>query len=51
MTDLPVLDTLRGIRHTHLNGMITVRGVVTRRSFVIPEMAIVRLYCVADAAG
>ena len=45
MTDLPVLDTLRGIRHTHLNGMITVRGVVTRRTSVLPEQAIVRYNC------
>jgi DNA replication licensing factor MCM2 len=49
MTDLPVLDTLRGIRHTHLNGMITVRGVVTRRSSVIPEQAIVRYNCKCGA--
>ena len=45
MTELPVLDTLRGIRHTHLNGMITVRGVVTRRTAVLPEQAIVRYNC------
>jgi DNA replication licensing factor MCM2 len=45
MTDLPVLDTLRGIRHTHLNGMITVRGVVTRRTSVLPEQAIIRYNC------
>jgi DNA replication licensing factor MCM2 len=45
MTELPVLDTLRGIRHTHLNGMITVRGVVTRRTSVLPEQAVVEYNC------
>lgn len=48
--ELPVQDTLRGLRYIHLNGMINVRGVVTRRSSVLPEMALVRYDCLKCGA-
>jgi DNA replication licensing factor MCM2 len=42
---LPVLDQLRDIRHIHLNTLIKVSGVVTRRSGVFPHLRVVKLNC------
>ena len=36
--DLPVLDTLRDLRQVHLNALIKIRGVVTKRTTVFPEL-------------
>mmetsp|Transcript_16110 Transcript_16110/g.11354 ORF Transcript_16110/g.11354 Transcript_16110/m.11354 type:complete len:94 (+) Transcript_16110:807-1088(+) len=35
---LPVEDTLRNLRQVHLNAMIKIRGVVTKRTGVQPEL-------------
>lgn len=45
IANLPVLDQLRDIRHIHLNTLIKVSGVVTRRSGVFPHLRMVKLNC------
>lgn len=45
VAELPVSDNLRDIRHIHLNTLIKVTGVVTRRSGVFPHLRMVRLTC------
>ena len=35
--DLPVEDKLRDLRQIHLNALIKIRGVVTKRTGVFPE--------------
>lgn len=45
IANLPVLDQLRDIRHIHLNTLIKMSGVVTRRSGVFPHLRIVKLNC------
>lgn len=36
--DLPVQDKLRDLRQSHLNALVKIRGVVTKRSPVFPEL-------------
>jgi len=36
--DLPVEDKLRDLRQMHLNALIKIRGVVTKRTGVFPEL-------------
>lgn len=36
--DLPVEDKLRDLRQVHLNSLIKIRGVVTKRTGVFPEL-------------
>lgn len=43
--DLPVVDLIRNLRFTHLNKMIKVTGVVTRRTAVFPQMRVIVSYC------
>lgn len=45
ISNLPACDTLREIRQAHLNKLIKVRGVVTRRSSVIPQLREVKMDC------
>lgn len=45
IAELPVSDHLRDIRHIHLNTLIKVSGVVTRRSGVFPHLRMVKLNC------
>lgn len=45
ITDLPLVDTLRGLRQTHLNTLVRVSGVVTRRTGVFPQLKYVRFDC------
>lgn len=45
ISELPVSDHLRDIRHIHLNTLIKVSGVVTRRSGVFPHLRMVKLTC------
>lgn len=42
---MPILDSLRDLRHLHLNAMVRVEGVVTRRSQVYPQLKKVRYAC------
>ena len=46
ITDFPAVDHLRDLRHNHLNTMVRVTGVVTRRSGVFPQLQLVRFNCV-----
>ena len=36
--DLPVQDQIGDLRQTHLNALIKIRGVVTKRTAVFPEL-------------
>lgn len=38
MKELPVEDKLRDLRQVHLNALIKIRGVVTKRTGVFPEL-------------
>ena len=45
ITDLPTGETLRDLRRTHLNRLVRVSGVVTRRSGVFPQLKYVKFDC------
>lgn len=45
ISDLPVHYTLRQLRQTHLNCLVRVTGVVTRRSGVFPQLKYVKFDC------
>jgi DNA replication licensing factor MCM2 len=45
ITNLPVLDSLRELRHSHLNALVKVSGVVVRRSGVSPQLKEVTFNC------
>jgi DNA replication licensing factor MCM2 len=38
VTDLPISDAIRDIRQSHLNALIRISGVVTRRTGVFPQL-------------
>ncbi len=40
ISELPVSDNLRDIRQIHLNALIKVTGVVTRRTAVFPQLKV-----------
>jgi DNA replication licensing factor MCM2 len=44
--DLPTVDLLRDLRQAHLNCLVRVRGVVTRRTNVFPQLKYVKYNCV-----
>jgi DNA replication licensing factor MCM2 len=43
--DLPLLENLRELRHYHINTLIKVRGVVTKRTNVFSQLKKVMYYC------
>lgn len=45
ITDLPVQYTLRQLRQIHLNCLVRVSGVVTRRSGVFPQLKYIKYNC------
>ncbi|KAF2722292.1 MCM-domain-containing protein [Polychaeton citri CBS 116435] len=45
LTDLPIVYTLRQLRQSHLNSMVRVTGVVTRRTGVFPQLKYVKFDC------
>lgn len=45
ITDFPALDHLRDLRYNHLNTLVRVGGVVTRRSGVFPQLQLVKYDC------
>ena len=45
VTDLPVSYTLRQLRQSHLNCLLRVSGVVTRRTGVFPQLKYVKFDC------
>eukprot|EP01104_Vermistella_antarctica_P001826 TRINITY_DN1195_c0_g1_i1.p1 TRINITY_DN1195_c0_g1~~TRINITY_DN1195_c0_g1_i1.p1 ORF type:complete len:930 (-),score=205.41 TRINITY_DN1195_c0_g1_i1:4-2793(-) len=46
ITHVPITDNLRDVRQVHLNALIKVRGVVTRRTGVFPQLALAMYECV-----
>jgi DNA replication licensing factor MCM2 len=42
---LPVIDTLRDLRQSHLNILVKVEGVVVRRTAVFPQLRMVKYNC------
>jgi DNA replication licensing factor MCM2 len=46
ITNLPIVDSLRDLRQAHLNSLVKVEGVVTRRTGVFPQLKIVHYNCV-----
>jgi len=47
ITDLPLCDNLRDLRQIHLDAFIQVKGVVTRRTSVFPQLNLVKWDCVS----
>jgi len=45
ISDLPVSDQIRDIRQVHLNALIKVSGVVTRRTGVFPQLKVAKYDC------
>mmetsp|Transcript_3003 Transcript_3003/g.4568 ORF Transcript_3003/g.4568 Transcript_3003/m.4568 type:complete len:949 (+) Transcript_3003:31-2877(+) len=45
ITDLPISDRLRDLRQGHLNCLVRVSGVITRRTGVFPQMKSVSFRC------
>ncbi|KAL1662397.1 MCM-domain-containing protein [Schizophyllum commune] len=45
VADLPLSSTLRDLRRAHLNNLVRVSGVVTRRSGVFPQLKYVKFDC------
>jgi DNA replication licensing factor MCM2 len=45
ITEVPVQYTLRQLRQSHLNSLVRVSGVVTRRSGVFPQLKYVKFDC------
>ncbi|CAH9129730.1 unnamed protein product [Cuscuta epithymum] len=45
ITNLPIYDQIRNIRQIHLNSIIRIGGVVTRRSGVFPQLQQVKFDC------
>ncbi|CAG9318679.1 MCM2 [Blepharisma stoltei] len=43
--ELPIGDHLRNLRHHHLNRLVKVKGVVTRRTGVHPQLKVMVFYC------
>jgi DNA replication licensing factor MCM2 len=46
IAELPIADHIRDIRQSHLNSLIKITGVVTRRSSVFPQLRNVTYQCV-----
>ncbi|KCV71384.1 minichromosome maintenance protein 2 [Fonticula alba] len=45
ISDVPVIDKLRDLRHNQLNHLVRVSGVVTRRTNVLPQLRYVKFDC------
>lgn len=45
ITDFPTIDQIRDLRYNHLNTLVRVSGVVTRRSGVFPQLKLVKYDC------
>ena len=46
IANLPVMDSLRALRKTHLENLVRVQGVVTRRSSVYPQLKLAFYDCI-----
>lgn len=47
ISDVPILDSLRDLRRSHLDCLVKVHGVVTRRSAVSPQLQMAYYRCMA----
>ena len=47
ISNLPLLDSLRDLRRSHLDGLVQVHGVVTRRSTVFPQLHVAYYTCLS----
>jgi len=47
ISGLPILDQLRDLRQSHLNGFVQVKGTVTRRTSVFPQLDLVKWDCLS----
>eukprot|EP00158_Paraphelidium_tribonemae_P006376 Partr_v1_DN27794_c1_g1_i1_m67473 putative Transcription factor len=45
ISNLPTEEKIRDLRHSHVNKLVRLRGVCTRRSAVLPEMKYVTFAC------
>ncbi|KAK6539810.1 MCM DNA helicase complex subunit [Orbilia ellipsospora] len=45
VSEVPAVFTLRELRQTHLNALVRVSGVVTRRTGVFPQLKVVKFDC------
>jgi len=43
--DIPLLDSLKDLRHYHINTLIKVRGVITKRTNVFSQLKKIMRYC------
>jgi DNA replication licensing factor MCM2 len=50
ITSVPILDSLRDLRRVHLDCLVQVHGVVTRRSAVYPQLQIAHYQCMSCKA-
>ena len=46
VSDVPILDSLRDLRTSHLDGLVKVSGVITRRSGVSPQLKMAFYDCI-----
>lgn len=45
ITDLPLVEDIRALRITHLNGLIRTHGVVTSTTPVLPQLSLIKYDC------
>jgi DNA replication licensing factor MCM2 len=50
ISDVPILDSLRDLRRSHLDNLVKVHGVVTRRSTVYPQLQMAHFRCLSCKA-
>ena len=46
ISDVPIVDSLRDLRRSHLDGLVKVSGVITRRSGVFPQLKLAFYDCI-----
>ena len=46
ISDVPIVDSLRDLRRSHLDGLVKVSGVITRRSGVFPQLKLAYYDCI-----
>lgn len=46
IADAPIVDSLRDLRRSHLDGLVKVSGVITRRSGVFPQLKLAFYDCI-----
>ena len=51
IADIPIMDSLRDLRRTHLDHLVKVHGVVTRRGEVYPKLQLAYYKCLNKECG